>query len=136
MTGLAMQPEEGGTQTRPAILVVDDSLDFRAALVDWLRSAFAKFQIHEAQDGETALDRVRACAPRLVLMDVHMPGMGGLAACREMKVLFPALPVVMMSMHEERQTRRRTFDFGAQAFLHKRDLYQGLIPIIKELIVL
>jgi CheY-like chemotaxis protein len=122
------------TKTQPGILVVDDNQDLMNGLCFWLRSVFTEFRIIEARDGEAALAVIKKEAPSLVLMDVSMPGMGGLAACREIVALLPGLPVVMMSLHEGRQYREQSVEYGAQAFVYKREIFRTLIPIMQGLL--
>lgn len=122
------------SKAQPGILVVDDNQELLGGLCSWLRSVFAEYRVIEARDGEAALDVVRREAPSLVLMDVSMPGMGGLAACREMVVLLPGLPVVMMSLHEGRQYREQSVEYGAQAFVYKREIFHTLIPVMQGLL--
>jgi CheY-like chemotaxis protein len=122
------------TKAQPGILVVDDNQELLGGLSSWLRSVFAEFHIIEARDGEAALAVVRGEAPSLVLIDVSMPGMGGLAACREMKALLPGLPVVMMSLYEGRHYREQSVEYGAQAYINKREIFHTLIPVMKDLL--
>jgi diguanylate cyclase (GGDEF)-like protein len=85
---------------KPKILLVDDD---RASLA-WLRDGLASgnFEYFEAYDGAGALAQVRDQKPDLVLMDVEMPGMGGVEACRIIKANagaggFGFLPVILMT---------------------------------------
>jgi CheY-like chemotaxis protein len=69
--------------SRPSILVVDDSDDGREMLVEFL--AFRKFQVAEARDGAEAIEMARRVLPRIVLMDLSMPGVDGWEATRRLK---------------------------------------------------
>ena len=81
---------------RPRILVVDDSATARTALEVILEE---RFEVHLATDGELGVALAQRIRPHLVLMDVVMPVMGGLDACRALRALpeTSATPVIMVT---------------------------------------
>jgi DNA-binding NarL/FixJ family response regulator len=82
------------------ILVVDDHKAFRDALRDLVVAAPGFVLAGEAGSGEEALRAVESLSPELVLMDVYMPGIGGIAAAREILSLHPGVVVVLISVDE------------------------------------
>jgi len=84
------------------ILVVDDDASIRRALRSTLHSM--GFEIEEASTGEAALESVRNARFGVVLLDINMPGMGGIAACREIRRLLPGLAILMISVRDQAQT--------------------------------
>ncbi len=70
-------------EPKPSVLIVDDSTDGREMLAEYL--TFRGFDVIEATDGESALREARARRPKLILMDLQMPGIGGWEATRRLK---------------------------------------------------
>ena len=79
------------------VLVVDDSEPFRAALVELLELAEGYLLVGQAASGEESLEVSRSVAPELVLMDLQLPGMDGLAAARRLRATALAPTVVLIS---------------------------------------
>ena len=87
-----------GAQTRRArVLAVDDQSPFLAVLGELLCATRELEAVAEAQSGELAIEAVRETEPDIVLMDVWMPGMGGIAAAREIKAGQPSTLVILIS---------------------------------------
>jgi diguanylate cyclase (GGDEF)-like protein/PAS domain S-box-containing protein len=107
------------TPRKPAILIVDDAADNLAVLrTMMLRQGYQTFV---ATSGERALDIARRIQPDLVLLDVVMPGLGGLETCRRMKA-HPAtarIPVIFMSARGETEDIVAGFDIGAADYIAK-----------------
>src|SRR6202012_1032537 len=77
------------------ILVVDDEPQIRRVLRSTLTSQ--GYVLTDAKTGEEGVDIARKDKPDLILMDVNMPGMGGIAACREIRG-FSAAPIIMLTV--------------------------------------
>jgi len=102
-----------------SILVVDDSPDAREMLGEYL--AFRGFAVTEATHGAEAVEIARRVKPRIVLMDLSMPGMDGWEATRQLKA-DPATKdviVIAVSAHAFTNERARAEDAGCDAFVVK-----------------
>ncbi|MBI2321637.1 MAG: response regulator transcription factor [Chloroflexi bacterium] len=99
-------------------LLVDDHRLFRAGLRELLTQRGFDV-VAEAADGAEALARVREAAPDLVLMDLQMPGMGGIEAIRRLKAEFPDLPVIVLTASDEDADLFETIKSGAQGYMLK-----------------
>jgi CheY-like chemotaxis protein len=116
-----------------SILVVDDEPD----VADLFRQQFRRetrqgtYAMHFAYSGEEALDRlVGGIEPQLIviLSDINMPGMDGLALLREIKQRRPELPVMMVTAYGDEERRRLAEEYGAIEFITKPvdfDLLKG-----------
>jgi putative two-component system response regulator len=107
------------TSGRPVVLVVDDVAANRD-LIDGLLEGRG-YDVRQARDGSEALALVRASQPDVVLLDIDMPVMDGIAVCRAIKS-DPAtrlIPVVLITAASDRETRIRGLDAGADDFLTK-----------------
>jgi DNA-binding NarL/FixJ family response regulator/anti-sigma regulatory factor (Ser/Thr protein kinase) len=103
---------------RVRVLVVDDNAGFRESLLSLL-DAGDLVVIGEASSGLQALDLVPELDPDVVLMDVRMPEMDGIQACRLLKERFPRLGVVALSGHEDQDIVREMLVAGASGYVLK-----------------
>jgi two-component system KDP operon response regulator KdpE len=103
---------------KPAlILVVDDESSIRQAL----RVTLGKigFDVAEAATGEEALALVQREHYDAVLLDMNMPGMGGMAACREIRRLAPSLPILMVTIRDNQDDKVEALESGADDYVTK-----------------
>ena len=107
-----------------SILIVDDEPD----VADLFRQRFRRetragtYVLHFAASGDEALDRLTSeITPQLIviLSDINMPGMDGLALLRVLKELRPELPVMMVTAYGDDERRRRAAEYGAMEFVTK-----------------
>lgn len=106
------------TKTSPVrVLVVDDDQTIRDVLRVML--AFEGCQVVDAPDGESALVMSAAVRPDIVILDVTMPGMGGIEVCRQLKSSPHPPRVVMLTARDHPEDERRGRDAGADAYLKK-----------------
>ena len=98
------------------ILVVDDEPQIRRVL----RSALSThgYVITDAKTGEEALESIRKERPDLVLLDVNMPGMGGIEACREIRRAIDA-PIIMLTVRNAERDKVVALDAGADDYVVK-----------------
>jgi two-component system NarL family response regulator len=101
------------------VLVVDDHALFRRGLVMELDDADDLEVIAEAADGIEAVDAALALAPDVVLMDVRMPGMGGIEATRRIVEAAPSTRVLMLSVSDEPDDLFEAVKAGAAGYLLK-----------------
>jgi DNA-binding NarL/FixJ family response regulator len=89
-----------GSDLAVRILVVDDHRTFREALGDLIAAVPGFVLVGQACSGEEAMRAVERLSPQLVLMDVVMPGMGGIAAARAILSRYPGVVVVLISVDD------------------------------------
>lgn len=114
------------------ILLVDDQNDIRRGLRMRLGLEPDIAIVGEACDGESALSLAEALAPRVVLMDVEMPCMDGIAAAEQLARRTPGCRVVMLSLHDDAATKQRAARAGASAFVAKHDIDRALMDAIRR----
>jgi len=114
-------------------LMVDDHAAFLDELRRFLEDNRDSDVVGRAASGEEALEQTKALRPDLVLMDLAMPGMGGLEATRRLKGEAGAPRVIMLSMHEHPLYRQAALDAGADGFIPKSELGDALLPLIHSL---
>ena len=98
------------------ILVVDDEPQIRRIMRVALTGA--GYEVDDAKTAEEALAKVRAFRPDLVLLDINMPGMGGLAACRTIRA-DTNIAIIMLTVHNTEKAKVEALDAGADDFVTK-----------------
>jgi DNA-binding NarL/FixJ family response regulator len=112
------------------LLLVDDSDLIRRGIRSLLSSE-AKCEIcGEARDGTEAMLKARELVPDIILLDVSMPGMGGLEATRLLRRELPNVKILVMSQHDPERLSSSALAAGANACLDKGRLYTDLLPMI------
>jgi two-component system KDP operon response regulator KdpE len=98
------------------ILVIDDEPQIRRIMRTTLITA--GYEVDDAKTAEDGLLKMREFRPDLVLLDINMPGMGGLAACREVRA-DPNVAIIMLTVHNTEATKVEALDAGADDFVTK-----------------
>jgi DNA-binding NarL/FixJ family response regulator len=112
------------------VLLVDDDDLMRAGLEAVLSSAPTIDVVGEASDGRAVLEQVRTLGPDVVLMDVRMPDLDGIAATREVVAAIPEAKVVILTTFEQDDYLFGALNAGASGFLLKRTSPEELIAAI------
>jgi CheY-like chemotaxis protein len=100
------------------ILVVDDSRVSRLMARQYILSMHAGWLVEEAASGEEALQKIEGYTPDLILIDVNMPGMGGLAAAEQLRARLPHTHISLLTANVQTATRNRAAEIGV-AFMEK-----------------
>lgn len=117
------------------ILLVDDS---RTTLMmeEMILGSATDYTLVTAKDGREAVDKARSENPDLVLMDVVMPNMSGLEACRELRAhdSTRALPVILVTTKGQEQDVEAGFEHGCSEYLTKPINANELVRIVKTVL--
>jgi len=127
-------PEKGrGSGSAPTrVAIVDDHQLVREGLRDLLEDAPDIEVVGEATNGREALLLCSRLQPDLVLMDVRMPEMDGLAATRELKQRQPEISVMMVTMHENPDYLLEALKAGAAGYVLKDGLRQEVVTAVRR----
>src|SRR5215475_7952342 len=101
------------------ILVVDDHPIVRQGLKTLLEGHAGWEVIGEASDGAEALEKAKDLSPDVMVLDVTMPRMNGLEACRLLRRQSPALEILFVTQHDSPQMMREALDAGARGYVVK-----------------
>lgn len=118
-----------------SILIVEDHEKVRQALRSFLELEYSHYQIIEASSGEEAINLAVAKTPRLIIMDITLPGISGIEATRRILDKSSSLSVMIFSIHEDEIYRQEAREAGAMAYVTKNALQSELMPNISSLLV-
>jgi two-component system KDP operon response regulator KdpE len=117
-----------------SVLVVDDEFALRKALRTSLTAS--GFTVDEARNGEEALGAVRQRLFDLILLDINMPGIGGIEACREIRGLAPQTGIVMITVRDSENDKVNALEAGADDYVTKpfrlRELVARLRAVVRR----
>lgn len=116
------------------VMIVDDEMMARARIRMALGNGESEFVLdQEAVNGEDALARMRERVPDIVLVDMHMPVMNGVAFIRALKELHPHLPFAALSGYEDYEYVRDSLKLGAVDYILKSDLsHEVLLGVLEK----
>ena len=113
-------------------LVVDDEKGMVDDLKDFLEAR--DYRVFTAVSGEEALTIAKKETPNIVILDIRMPGIGGMEVLREIKKSYPKTRVVMLTGVEDENTRKMAMALGASGYLTKPFSFGEIVDISRKLI--
>ncbi len=116
------------------VLLVDDEPAVRQGLRMRLALEPDLHVVGEAGDGVAALAAVQALAPDVVVTDIDMPGLDGIAMIERLRELAPAVPVIVLTVYDHQEVRDRARAAGARAFVRKQGDVEGLTEAIRRVV--
>jgi two-component system invasion response regulator UvrY len=116
------------------VLITDDHALIRRGLRQVLEEGLGGVIVGEAKDAREALEQITKEEWNVVVMDITMPGRSGLDILRDIKLVCPNLPVLILSMHPEEQFAVRVLKSGAAGFIPKESAPEELIKAIKKVL--
>ncbi|MGO9864666.1 MAG: response regulator transcription factor [Terriglobales bacterium] len=117
---------------KPNILVVDDEPPLRRVLHTSLTAR--GFSVDEAGSGEQAIAAVRQRAFDMMLLDINMPGMGGIEACRRIRALMPQLGIVMVTVRDAEHDMVQALEAGADDYVTKPFRFDELVARLRAVL--
>jgi DNA-binding NarL/FixJ family response regulator len=102
----------------------------REILVD----AFSGAQFSEASSGDEVLTQLVGSQPDVLLLDINMPGRSGFEVLKDVKRIYPQLPVIMVSVQPESQYALRCLRAGAAAYVNKDSAPEELAPVMRKIL--
>lgn len=118
-------------ENRIRLLVVDDHQAFRMGLVAMVNEYPDLQVVAEAGTGAQAIDLCRTCRPDVVLMDLRLPGLGGVEATLAIKRQFPASRIIVITTYDGDEDIYRALQSGAKGYLLKDMSKEELVDAIR-----
>ncbi|MCE2693755.1 MAG: response regulator transcription factor [Verrucomicrobiaceae bacterium] len=113
-------------------MIVDDHETVRRGLKEIFADAFPKMEAGEATHSREALELILTQDWDIILLDISIPGQGGLMVLEEMKRLRPSIPVLVLSAYSEEEFAIRSLKLGASGFLNKSQTSDVLVEAAKK----
>jgi two-component system, NarL family, response regulator len=114
------------------ILLIEDDELFRLGLHVRLQQETGLEIAAEAEDGETAIDLVNQQPFDVVLLDIGLPGIGGIETCRQLKQQHPQLPILVLTSHYQASLIMRLIEVGAQGYCLKGVAAEKLVLALRS----
>jgi len=114
------------------ILITDDNELVRHGIARLISTRQSWEVCGEAADGESAILKAREVLPDVILLDISMPGIGGLDAARALRQQIPGVKIVVISQHDPAHLRAGALQAGADACVDKARLGTDLLPVIES----
>jgi len=112
------------------IVLADEHILFRQGIRRIIDELPETQVVGEASDGQEAIEQVLALRPDLAILDISMPKMSGIEACREIRRLVPGVKILVLTMHKDREYLYQAISAGAQGYLLKEDSDEELFAAI------
>jgi DNA-binding NarL/FixJ family response regulator len=113
------------------VMIVDDHTLVREGLMALLKLYDDIVVVGEASDGKAAIDQADQLRPEVILMDIAMPGLGGLEATVEIKKLHPQMKILVLSQYDDKEYLSRFFKVGASGYILKKAMGAELVNAIR-----
>ncbi len=116
------------------VLVVEDNFINRALLREVL--VLNGFDVLEAQDGEQALDMLLTHKPRLICMDLNLPGMDGIEVARRVRSVsgFETIPIIAITASVMQDEQQKLFDEGFDGYVSKPISLKNIVKVINSVL--
>jgi DNA-binding NarL/FixJ family response regulator len=114
------------------VLLADDHSIVRAGLRRIVEESGDMEVIAEAADGREAIQQVQKKPPDVAVIDISMPGLDGLEVVSQLRIYFPELPILILTMHEEEQYVVRAIQAGAMGYITKQSAPEQLVKAIRK----
>jgi len=125
-------PTDPKEDARIRILLVDDHEPFLHIAAEFLQRHPELAVVGLARGGEETLAQAQALRPDVILMDLNMPGLGGLEAIRRLRAMLPQVGIIALTLLERKVYRQVALAAGADDFVAKADLIADLLPAIRR----
>jgi DNA-binding NarL/FixJ family response regulator len=121
--------------TQPVrILVADDHETVRKGICAILSSRLTLEEVGEASNGLEAIAKAKELVPDLIVLDITMPELGGFEAAREIRKLYPEMPILFLSMHEGKHLIETAKSIPVQGYVMKNQVGRALVDAAEQLL--
>ena len=127
------QPQND-TPAKRRVLIVDDHPIFRAGLTGLVNLEGELTVCGEANDAAQAMQAVEKLHPDLVLLDMSLPGKGGLELLKDIRAIAPQTPVLIISMHDETLYAERVIKAGGRGYIMKQEGPEKIVQAVRKVL--
>src|SRR5215475_7110144 len=116
------------------VLIVDDHPMMHEGLAQLIEHEPDLCAAHQADNAAQALQMIQADLPDLVLLDISLPDKNGLEVIKDVHALYPALPILVVSMHDETLYAERVLRAGGRGYIMKQEGGKKLMQAIRQVL--
>ena len=121
-------------ETSMQVLIADDFYTARSRLKEILADAYPGVRFSEAANGDEVMCHLASSPCDLLLLDINMPGRNGIDVLKDVKRVYPQLPVLIVSFHSREYYAARCLAAGAAAYINKDDALEELVPAARKIL--
>jgi two-component system, NarL family, response regulator NreC len=115
------------------ILLADDHVLFREAIIKAINATRGLKVVSGVSDGLELLSALDKSTPDLIILDLTMPHLSGMAAAKKIKEIYPGVKILILTMHRNLSLLKRAVAIGVNGYLLKEDAFHDLIAAIKNI---
>ncbi len=115
------------------VLLVEDSTLFRQLFKETLHDRFPSVEIHEAVNGDEALQKIEAVHPDLVFMDIRLPGKNGLEVTQKIKTSHPGIVVIILTGFDLPEYRQASFPYADYFFSKDSSTAENIFTLVESI---
>jgi CheY-like chemotaxis protein len=115
------------------VLIVEDSTLFRQLLKETLHDRFPSIEIHEAVNGEEALQKVETLRPHLIFMDIRLPGENGLELTQKVKTRHPNIIVIILTGYDLPEYREASSQYADYFFSKDSSTAENIFTVVESI---
>lgn len=115
------------------IILADDHILFRQGIKRILDEISETQVVGEAGDGQEVVEMARTLAPDLVILDITIPKLNGIEACRQIRHLSPKVRILIVTMHRDKEYLYQAISAGAHGYLLKEDSDEELLAALETI---
>jgi DNA-binding NarL/FixJ family response regulator len=115
-------------------LIVEDNFTFRQMLKEILCSRFPLMEIAEESDGSNLLSKIDSFHPRIVFMDIRLPGENGLELSKKIKMSYPDIIIVILTSYDLPEYRQAARESKADYFVTKDSPTQDFLTLVESIL--
>jgi DNA-binding NarL/FixJ family response regulator len=117
------------------ILVVDDFVDWRRLVIEWLSEHWHFQVIGVASDGLEAVRKAQQLQPDLILLDIGLPTLNGIEAARRIRELSPNAKILFLSQESDRAVAGAAINAGGHGYVVKSEAFNDLFPALEAVML-
>lgn len=127
-------PSSAAPVKKSRVLLVDDHPVFRAGLAGLVNMEPDLVVCAEASNAAEAMQLTAAATPELILLDMSLPGKGGLELLKDLRAAHPRIPVLIVSMHDETLYAERVIRAGGRGYIMKQEGPEKMLQAIRKVL--
>jgi len=129
-----MQAQHAGSAKKVRVMVVDDHPIIRQGLTLLIDGERDLMVCGEAEEAQSAMQKIPLCHPDILILDISLNGPDGLELLKSVRIRYPHLPVLILSMHDESIYAERALRAGANGYIMKQEATEKVLVALRRIL--